>query len=134
MCVCETNLSHLSQIQRGPLLLGVLGPPALHPDLLIDHTGLGAAAGQVALPLGSLCSSPPQLWSGVWRAGLRSLLLVKFGEADLLMGQGEGPQEVLLAGVLVVLCWGRGGGHWGGSELVVERQALSEQGQVQWSV
>lgn len=50
------------------------------------------------------------------------------------MGKGERPEEVLMAGV-VVMMWGRGGrGHWRGSELRVERQSLVKEWQVQGSI
>lgn len=49
------------------------------------------------------------------------------------MGEGERPEEVVMAGV-VIMRGRRGRGDWRGSELRVERQLLVEEWQVQGSI
>lgn len=49
------------------------------------------------------------------------------------MGEREGPEEVVMVGV-VMMRGGRGRGDWRGSELRVERQSLVEEWQIEGSV
>lgn len=139
VCVClsafPANLSHLCQVQGGTLLLGILGSPALHPNLfVIQHAWLGPAPRKTPFSPGSLSSSPPQLWGGVWGAGLWCLFPLELGQADLLMGKRERPEEDLIVRVVMMLRGRRGRGDWRGSELMIERQSLVEEWQVQGSV
>lgn len=122
MCVSvATNLGHLGQVQGGPWFLCILWSPALHADLfIVQDAGLGLAPGQAPSPPCSLSSTSPHLLGEVRGAGPLPVVL---WQADLLMGQGEG-----LEGVVV------GGGGRGGSEQGVKGQALGEAGQLQSAV
>ena len=122
----KANLSHLCQVQGGTLLLGIFRPPALHTDLfVVQHARVGLAPRQTTRSPRSQAGSPPQFWSRVWRAGLLPLQL---WEADLLVGEGQGPEEV------VMMRGRRGRGDWRGGELRVGRQSLVEERQVQGSL
>lgn len=125
MCVSvATNLGHLGQVQGGPWFLCILWSPALHADLfIVQDAGLGLAPGQAPSPPCSLSSTSPHLLGEVRGAGPLPVVL---WQADLLMGQGEGPE-----GVVVVVV---GGGGRGGSEQGVKGQALGEAGQLQSAV
>lgn len=135
VCACQhlTNLSHLGQVQGGPMLLGIFRPPALHRGLfVVQHTGLGPAPGETPGGPGSLACPSAQFWCGVWRAGLWCLFHLVLWQADLLMGKGEGPEEG------VALRVGMMGGRrdrtdWRGCELRVRRQAVEER-QVQGAI
>lgn len=128
VCACQhlTNLSHLGQVQRGPLFLGIFRPPALHCGLfVIQHTGLGLAPGETPGGPWSLACTPAQFWCGVWRAGLWCPLHLLLWQADLLMGKGERSEEGVVLGV------GMMGGRrdrtdWRGRELRVRGKAVEE--------
>lgn len=128
VCACQhlTNLSHLGQVQGGPLLLGILRPPALHRHLfVIEHAGLGPAPRETPRGPGSLAATPAQFGRGVWRAGLRRLFHLVLRQADLLMGKGEGPEEGLV--LRVGMTGGRrDGADRGGRKLRVRGQAVEE--------
>lgn len=135
--MCSTfpaNLSHLCQVQGGSLLLGIFWSSSLHTNLfVVQHAGLRLAPRQTPRAPGSQAGSPPQFWGGVWRAGLRRLLPLELWQADLLVGEGEGPEEVVIVGV-VMMQGRRGRGDWRGSELRLERQSLVEEWQIQCSI
>lgn len=99
-----TNLSHLCQVQGRPLLQGFLRPPPLHRHLLVvEHARLRAAAGQSTAECRPSAAAPAQLRSGIWGAGFRCLLALDLRQADLLVGERQGPQEVVVLEVLLLL-------------------------------
>lgn len=118
MTLLNTNLGHLSQIQRRPLFMCVSWSPALHANLLIiEDARLWAATCKTSLSAAAL-----QLWSGVGGAGWRGSMRLR--EADLFMREVEG------------LCRGlwrqrHGGGGCQTSEGGGVRETLGEAGQLE---